>query len=112
LQRCARMCGHCRMRPMSSPFASWIVVAVALIVAETLVVYLLRRVAPEVSVGWSAAVIGFSYVLPSAAFVVSDLHGVATPTIVFAVAVGFCSVTAPVRSPLIGADERGEGERR
>ena len=39
------------MRPMSRPLASWIVVAVALIVAETLVVYLLRRVASEISPG-------------------------------------------------------------
>jgi hypothetical protein len=39
------------MRPMSSPLAWWIVVAVALIVAETLVVYLLRRVASEISLG-------------------------------------------------------------
>jgi hypothetical protein len=31
----------------------WIVVAVALIVAETLVVYPLRRVAPEISREWS-----------------------------------------------------------
>jgi K+-sensing histidine kinase KdpD len=38
-------------RPMSPPLASWIVVAVALIVAETLVVYPLRRVAPEISLG-------------------------------------------------------------
>jgi hypothetical protein len=36
---------------MSPPLASWIVVAVALIVAETLVVYPLRRVAPEISLG-------------------------------------------------------------
>jgi hypothetical protein len=39
------------LRPMSPPLASWIVVAVALIVAETLVVYPLRRVAPEISLG-------------------------------------------------------------
>jgi hypothetical protein len=38
---------------MSPPLASWIVVAVALIVAETLVVYPLRRVAPEISREWS-----------------------------------------------------------
>jgi len=34
---------------MSPPLASWMVVAAALIVAETLVVYLLRGVAPEIS---------------------------------------------------------------
>jgi hypothetical protein len=31
-------------RPMSPPLVSWMVIAVALIVAEALVVYLLRRV--------------------------------------------------------------------
>jgi hypothetical protein len=36
------------MRPMSPSFAWWIVVAVALIVAETLVVYLLRPMVPKI----------------------------------------------------------------
>jgi hypothetical protein len=35
-------------RPMSPPLVSWMVIAVALIVAEALVVYLLRRVPPEI----------------------------------------------------------------
>ena len=33
---------------MSPPLVSWMVIAVALIVAEALVVYLLRRVPPEI----------------------------------------------------------------
>jgi len=33
---------------MSPPLVSWMVVAVALVVAEALVVYLLRRVRPEI----------------------------------------------------------------
>jgi hypothetical protein len=73
-------------RPMSFPFASWIVVAVALIVAETLVVYLLRWVAAGIS--------GFSYVPPSMDFVASDPRGAAAPTIMLAVAVVICSVAA------------------
>jgi hypothetical protein len=47
------------MRPMSPPLASWIVVVVAMIVAETLVVYLLRRVALEISLG-VVYLVGFS----------------------------------------------------
>jgi hypothetical protein len=81
---------------LMSPLASWIVVAVALIVAETLVVYLLRWVAPEISVEavylvvssvWGlalgvvtvviAAAIGFSYVPPFVASVASDSQGAA-----------------------------------
>jgi hypothetical protein len=42
------LCCHCRMS-MSPPLVSWMVVAVALIVAEALVVYLLRWVPPEIS---------------------------------------------------------------
>jgi hypothetical protein len=76
---------------MSPPLASWMVVAVALIVAETLVVYLLRRVAPEISVPrrcWfllRPAVRGF-HCLRSA--------GAAATRIVLGVAVGVCSVAA------------------
>jgi two-component system sensor histidine kinase KdpD len=108
------------MRPMSSRFASWIVVAVALIVAETPVVYLLRRVLREISVGvaylvgvlvvssvWalalgvvtgvlSAAAIDFFYVPPSVDFVVSDPPGAAATRIVLAVAV-ICSVLRVAR---------------
>jgi K+-sensing histidine kinase KdpD len=113
---------------MSPSLASWIVVAVALIVAETVVVYLLRGVTPEISAGvvylvgvlavfsvWalgvvtamlSAAAIELSYLPPPEDFVVPDLHGAVAPTFVLAVAVVICSVAAPTRSLSIGTDER------
>jgi hypothetical protein len=47
---CTRMLSP-RMRPISSPLASWILVAVALIVVEALVVGPLRQSAPETSLG-------------------------------------------------------------
>ena len=123
------------MRPMSPPLASWIVVAVALIVAETLVVYLLRRIAPEICLGavylvgvlvvssvWglalgvvtavlSAAAFGFFYVVPALYFVASDPRGPVALTIVLAVAVVLCSVAAPARLRSTGADKRrGEAD--
>src|ERR1019366_6562731 len=106
---------------MSRPLASWIVAAVALIVAETLVVSLLRRVASGVSPGvvylvgvlvvssvsgpalgvvtavLSAAAFGFFYVPPSLDFVASDPLGRAALTIVLAVALVHCSVAALAR---------------
>jgi hypothetical protein len=72
---------------MSPPRASWIVVAVALIVAETLVVYPLRGVGPEISLG------------------VVYLVGVLLVLSVCGLALG---VLAAVR----GARSRGDGERR
>jgi hypothetical protein len=124
------------MRPMSPPFVSWMmVVAVALIVAVTLVVYLLRRVPPEISlrvvdpvgvlVGssvWgpalgvvtavvSAAAIGRINVPLSVDFIASDRQGAAAPTIVLALVVVIWSVVAPARSRSIGGDERRVRER-
>jgi Domain of unknown function (DUF4118) len=87
------------IRPMSPSLASRIVVGVALIMAETLVAYLLRRVASEISPGvvhlvsvlvvssvWgpalgvvtavlSAAAMGFFHVPPSLDFGASDPLG-------------------------------------
>jgi len=115
---------------MSPPLASWIVVAVALILAETPVVYLLRRIAPEICLGavylvgvlvvssvWglalgvvtavlSVAAFGFLYVASALYFVGSDPRGPVALTIVLAVAVELCSVAAPARLRSIGADER------
>lgn len=105
-------------------------VAVALIVAETPVVYLLGRIAPEICLGavylvgvlvvssvWglalgvvtavlSAAAFGFLYVASALYFVASDPRGPVALTIVPAVAVELCSVAAPARLRSIGADER------
>jgi hypothetical protein len=41
---------------MFAPFVSWIVVAVRLMVAVTVVRYALRRVAPEISLGIGSVV--------------------------------------------------------
>jgi hypothetical protein len=78
---------------MSLPLTSWMVVAVALIVAERLVVYLLHRgrtrdllgvahvVVASVGAGRGdevlSAAVGFFCVPPSVGFVVSDLQVVA-----------------------------------
>jgi two-component system sensor histidine kinase KdpD len=118
------------MRPMSPSLASWIVVAVALIVAERLVVYPLRRVAPEISLGvvylvgvlvvpgvrglllgvvaavLSAAASGFCYVSPSLDLVPCDPGGPAALTVLLAVALVLCCVAAVARSRSIGAGER------
>ncbi len=119
---------------MSPPLASWIVIAVALIVAETLVVYLLRRIAPETCPGavylvgvlavssvWGlalgvvtavlSAAFGFFYIAPALYFVACGPRGPVALTIVLAVAVVLCSVAAPARLRSIGADERrGEAD--
>jgi hypothetical protein len=76
-------------------FASWIVVAVALIVAETLVVYLLRRVAPETSVG-------VAYLNLVGVLVVSSVWALGVRERVVATAGAFAC----------GARSRGAGERR
>jgi hypothetical protein len=78
-------------------FASWIVVAVGLIVAETLVVYRLRRVAPETSVG-------VAYL---------NLVGVLVVSSVWALALGVRErVVATAGAFACGARSRGAGERR
>jgi hypothetical protein len=112
------------MRPMSPPFASWTVVAVALIVAETLAVYVLRGMRLQtclgavcvvgvlaVSIVWwlalrvltavlNAAALGFLYTAPTSYLVASYPRGPVALTIVLAVAVLLCAL--PGRSGRVG----------
>jgi signal transduction histidine kinase len=118
------------MRPTSPPRVVGIVVAAALIAAETLVVYPLDQVAPPVSLGmvylvgvlvvssvWgltvgvvtavlSTAVYDFFHVPPSFTFAAPSRPGQAAVIILLLVALLFSFVAALARSQAIDADER------
>ncbi|HWE10754.1 MAG TPA: GAF domain-containing protein [Solirubrobacteraceae bacterium] len=119
------------------PLALGIVVAIALIVAETLAVYPLRHIAPEISLGvvyllgmlvvssvWglalgvvtavlSTAAFDFFHVAPVGSFVPADPPGRASLAIFFAVELLLCCVAALARARAIEADERrGEADER
>jgi hypothetical protein len=117
------------MHPICPPIASWIVIAVALIVAETLVEHQLRWVVPETPMGvvymatvqvvsnvwrsasrvvvpvFGAAASGFSYIPPSWDFVSSDPQGRRSSGVRERVVVSV-EVLFRVARP------RGDGERR
>jgi signal transduction histidine kinase len=118
------------MRPAPPPGKLGIVAAVALIAAETLAVYPLRSIAPEISLGvvyllgvlvvssvWglrlgvvtavlSTAAFDFFHVAPSFSFVPRDPHGGAALAILLVVMLLLGSVAALARSRAIEVDER------
>src|SRR3981081_389290 len=118
------------IRPTSPSLALGIVVAVALIAAETLAVYPLRHIAPHISLGvvyllgvlvvssvWglglgvvtavlSTAAFDFFHVPPFFEFIPTDPQGPAALTILLGVALLLSSVAALARSRAIEADER------
>jgi signal transduction histidine kinase len=123
------------MHPISPRLASGIVVAIALIAAETLAVYPLRQIAPQVSMGvvyllgvlvvssiWglalglitavlSTAAFDFFHVPPRLDFVPTDPKGPAALTILLFVAVLLSFVAALARSRAIEAEQRrGEAD--
>jgi signal transduction histidine kinase len=123
------------MRPTPPPLLVGVVLAAALIAAETLVVYPLRQVAPEISLGlvylpgvlvvsgvWglalgvvtavlSTAAFDFFHVSPIESIVFGDSQGQAALVILLAVALLLSCVAALARSRAIEADERrGEAD--
>jgi signal transduction histidine kinase len=123
------------MRPTSPPLGWGMVVAAALIAVETLAVYPLRSIAPEISLGvvyllgvlvvasvWglalgvvtavlSTAAFDFFHVPPSLDFVPTDPKGPAALAILLAVAVLLGFVASLARSRAIEVDERrGEAD--
>ncbi|MEA2146741.1 MAG: two-component system, OmpR family, sensor histidine kinase KdpD, partial [Solirubrobacteraceae bacterium] len=118
------------MRPTSPPLELGIVIAAALIAAETLVVYPVHRVAPNaslgevylvgvlvVSSGWglalgvvtavlSTAAFDFFHVAPIGSITFDSPPGRASPVILLAVALLLSVVAALARSRAIEADQR------